>query len=352
MNEENPEEGRLFEDGQKDGRVRSGKARMAGLTPQQRSELAKKAATSRWLSMGDGNLLPATHMGEIKLAEGHLAIPCAVLSDGTRVLTQAGFLEALGRKGGPKNTIRNTDGGFDKIAPFLAAENLKPFIPEELKTSAIPVPFRMTSGVPAWGYRADLLPKVCEVYLKAQDAKALLKSQDPTATACGILVRGLAQVGIVALVDEATGFQKDRARDALARILEAYIAKELQKWVKTFPLDFYEQMFRLRQIPFDGATVKRPGYVGHLTNDLIYSRLAPGVLDELKRKNPKSETGARTARHHQWLSRDQGHPKLSAHIASVTTLMKASDSWDQFKFMVDKALPKFVPMPLFDGLTD
>ena len=122
------------------------------------------------------------------------------------------------------------------------------------------------------------------MYLKAADDSKLLKSQQPTAIACGILVRGLAQIGIIALVDEATGFQDDRARDARATILEAYIAKELQKWVKTFPFDFYENMFRLRQIPFDGATVKCFGYIGHLTSDLVYSRLAPGILSELKEK--------------------------------------------------------------------
>jgi hypothetical protein len=39
------------------------------------------------------------------------------------------------------------------------------------------------------------------------------------------LLRGFARVGIIALVDEATGFQRDRTKDALSKILEAYIAK-------------------------------------------------------------------------------------------------------------------------------
>jgi hypothetical protein len=78
----------------------------------------------------------------------------------------------------------------------------------------------MPNGGKAWGYRADLLPKVCAVYLKARDKKQLLDSQEPVAIACDILVRGLAQVGIIALVDEATGYQRDRAADALARYLK------------------------------------------------------------------------------------------------------------------------------------
>ena len=98
----------------------------------------------------------------------------------------------------------------------------------------------------------------------------------------------MAHVGIIALVDEATGFQDFRSRDALAEFLEAFVAKEIQKWVKTFPPDFYKQMFRLRGIPY-AETVKKPAYIGHLTNDLVYARLAPGVLATLRAKNPVTD---------------------------------------------------------------
>lgn len=53
-----------------------------------------------------------------------------------------------------------------------------------------------------------------------------------------ILMRGFARVGIVALIDEVTGYQRDRKRDALAAILEKYIAKEMRPWLKTFQLEF------------------------------------------------------------------------------------------------------------------
>jgi hypothetical protein len=89
------------------------------------------------------------------------------------------------------------------------------------------------------GLEATLLPKVCEVWLRARDAEALTKIQRPVAERADILMRGLAHIGIIALVDEATGFQRDRAQDALTRILEAFIAKELQPYLRTFPSDFY-----------------------------------------------------------------------------------------------------------------
>jgi ATP-dependent DNA ligase len=57
---------------------------------------------------------------------------------------------------------------------------------------------------------------------------------------------------ISALVDEATGYQKERAADALARILEAFIAKELQPWIKTmFP------QFRVAHVARKPSSLRR-----------------------------------------------------------------------------------------------
>jgi hypothetical protein len=167
---------------------------------------------------------------------------------------------------------------------------------------------------------------VCEVWLAAREVDgALQTSQLAKAKKAELLMRGLARVGIVALIDEATGYQKDRARDELAKILEAFVTKELQPWVKASPANFYEQMFRLRGLPFYPTIVKRPAYFGHLTNNVIYRRLAPGVLAEIKMK--KKETGRVADKLHQHLTREIGHPKLKDLVNSVTTIMILSDSW-------------------------
>ena len=102
----------------------------------------------------------------------------------------------------------------------------------------------------AIGYKADLLHLVCKVFLDAKEAGVLRPNQLHIAEKCRGLLHGFATTGITALVDEATGYQDVRARHALAKILEAFIAKELRKWVKTFPADFYKEMFRLRNIPY------------------------------------------------------------------------------------------------------
>ena len=175
---------------------------------------------------------------------GDIEIPCYVLEDETRVLSQGGFARAIGRTGGPK-------GGHDEdlfnLPVFLRPRNLARFIPEGLSTSSRPIQFQaLTGGSVATGYRATLLPEVCEVFLSARQARALHPTQYHIAERAEILIRGLAQVGIIALVDEATGYQRIREERSLATILEKFIAKELQPWTRTFPYTFYEQIFRLK----------------------------------------------------------------------------------------------------------
>jgi hypothetical protein len=313
------------------GASKGGLARAASMTAEERSNVAQRAALARWAQPPR-----ATHSGELNI--GGVRIPCAVLADGTRVLTQWGFYRAIGRSGRPAGG-RGSD--VEKMAPFLDLDNLKPYVSEELAASTKPIVFLLPSGIKAYGYRAEVLPKVCDVYLEAREADVLLKTQLKFAKVCEVLVRGLAQVGIVALVDEATGYQADRARDALAKILERFIAKELRPWVSTFPPEFYEQMFRLRGWRFDPMSLKRPILAGNLTDNVVYKRLAPGVRDELRRMVPRKDNGKLATALHRGLTEDFGHPKLREHLIGVTALMKASQNWTSFKDLLDRVYPKY-----------
>lgn len=164
----------------------------------------------------------------------------------------------------------------------------------------------------------------------------------------------MARVGIIALVDEATGYQELRAKNALAQILEAFIDRELQAWIQTFPEDFYREMFRLRGLEYPNATVKRPQYFGHLTNDVVYKRLAPGVLDELKKVTPRDDAGRRKHKYFQRLTTNVGYPKLREHLGSVVTLMKLSEDWQDFMHKLERIHPRVgdtIPMALDDAYT-
>lgn len=125
---------------------------------------------------------------------------------------------------------------------------------------------------------------------------------------------------------------------------EAFIAKELRKWISTFPMDYYKELFRLRgwrfpNLPEDQR--KRLILVGKLTNDVVYDRLAPGIREELQRLTPRDEKGRLEHKLFQRLTDDVGHPRLREHLASVVALMKAADNWQQFMRMINRSLPKY-----------
>ncbi len=326
------------------GRAIGGKARAAALSPERRSEIASMAARARQAARQSLSDLPeATHEGILEI--GGLELPVAVLVDGTRLMISRAFLTALGRPW--KGSYKRTD-----LPNFIDAKNLLPFIPKDLYDVLNPVEFLNKRGQRVQGYRAELLQMVCDVYLDARNANALTPTQRPVAAQAEILIRGFARIGIIALVDEATGYQRDRATDALARILEKFIAKELQPWVKTFPDEYYQQLFRLRGLDFPKDTVKRPQYFGHLTNDIIYRRLAPGVLEELKRTEPKAPSGRRKGTIQQRLTPELGHPKLREHLASVTTIMDLSDDYADFLKKLNKRHPKYHENLTFDLAMD
>ncbi len=329
---EGPDEPQALKDASK---AIGGRARAERLSPARRSQIAKQAAQRRW---GNSPVIRTaiSKEGIVKIAGQELQ--SYVLDDESRVLSRASFVRAMGRTGKVKGG-RRFDGEF-QTPVFITAENLKPFWPNGLAENSVPILFTY-KGQEMIGYRAELLPDICDVFMDAERAKKLHKNQFHIAEACRLLSKGLTRVGIIGLVDEATGYQRERAADALAKILERFIAKELQPWVKTFPDEFYQQMFRLRGLEFPKDTVKRPQYFGHLTNDIIWRRLAPGVLEELKKTEPKTASGRRKGTIHQRLTTDLGHPKLREHLASVTTIMYLSADYADFEKKLDGRHPRF-----------
>src|SRR5882672_7290369 len=80
-----------------------GKVRAEKLSPEERSDIARAAAEVRWSKVaeesGELRLPRATHVGNLKI--GDILIPCAVLEDGTRLITQRGMFVALGMNKNP-----------------------------------------------------------------------------------------------------------------------------------------------------------------------------------------------------------------------------------------------------------
>jgi hypothetical protein len=323
------------ETGEPTGRAKGGVAAAQAMTAEQLTERGKKGAAARW----SGPIVEATHGSpDHPLKIGDIEIPCYVLADETRVLSQRGLQTGIGM-----SISGGSVAGEQRLATFLDSLTTKGLEINDV-TARIRKPIRFFLPPPgrrqAHGYEATILADICDAILAARKLGLLQPQQLHIADRCEILLRGFARVGIIALVDEATGFQRDRKRDALSKILEAFIAKELQPWIRTFPADYYEQMFRLRGLEYPKDTVKRPQYFGVLTNNIVYERLAPGVLEELKKVTVRDEDGRPKHRYFQRLTSNVGYPKLREHLGAVVAVMKLSNQWGDFMLNLNRLYPR------------
>lgn len=152
-------------------------------------------------------------------------------------------------------------------------------------------------------------------------------------------MRGLARVGIIALVDEATGYQEDRELRELHAILDKYIAKELMPWTRRLPYEFYQHVFRLRGWRFNALNrMQGPRAIAQVTTKLIYDQLPPVVLEQLYAKNP-THHGRRPFKLFQFLTEDIGNKHLEKHLAAVTTLLRIAETYDEFLTLFHRAFP-------------
>lgn len=270
-----------------------------------------------------------THENQIKckgeLHLGDFSIPCYVLEDGRRVLSGRGMQSAL------KMVDDNKSAPGQRILRYLNQKSLNPFIFKD-KTSDHFTPLICYDGDKQInGYEAVVMVDICDGFLEARKHIDLSPRQAIIAEQCEILMRSFAKVGLIALIDEATGYQHEREQDELQKLLKAYIAEELLPWQKRFPDVFYQELFRLNGWDYTVRGIKRrPGIIGTWTNKLIYEQLPPGVLAELKRVTPKS------ARLHQSLTADIGQPELAAQITQVITVFRLSDNMGQVWAHINK----------------
>jgi hypothetical protein len=320
---------------------KGGLARSAALSIEEKKAIARNAARTRW-----GTDMPvALHEAEFMI--GDKKVGCAVLPNGKRLITQATFLRALGRARSPKagTGVLST---VDDLPFFLQAQTLNPFITEELRASTTPIFFRTQSGKRIVGYDAMLLPDVAEVYLKYRDdlhkhGKEVPTKYEGIVEACDIVMRALARIGIIALIDEATGYQYDRPRRELQEQLEKFISESLLGWVQTFPADYFRHLCRLKGVDFNPKTMRLPSYFGHLTNNLVYRRIAPNLVRRLKEQ--RKERGNPSNKMWQWLSQDVGYRSVLMHLGTVVGLMKIHKDYDKFLAQLDTVAPVYPDEP-------
>lgn len=266
--------------------------------------------------------------GTLNLGESKL--PCYVLEDGTRVLS--------GRK--MQEILKVVDGNISgtKLPQFLSNSTLKPFIFSDKDPAHFEPIICFKGKQQINGYEATVLTDICEAILRARrNGVKMTDRQQIVANQCEILLSSFAKIGIIALVDEATGYQNEREHLELQKILSAYISEEILKWQLTFTDDFYREIYRLWGLPFIPKYIKnKPSFVGKLTTKYIYDLLPYGVVDKIKEKTGKTDKGNWKYKWHQSLTPEVGREHLKKQIIEVTTLMSISKSKSEFNELFER----------------
>jgi hypothetical protein len=328
-----------------DPKSKGGKARAASTSPEERKEIAKKAADSRW-----DKSLPTVLLGA-KLTLGSVEVDCYVTEDGERLIAGRGMQDIL--KLVDEDIPRQQKPG-SRLTRLLNNSIVRPFIFKDKSQDHFAPKKRRYQGRMIAGFNAEMLVDICEGMLEAR-SKGILKTarQSIIAAQCELIMRGLAKTGIVALIDEATGYQNLRPADGLRTYFDQVLKRDLAVWFKRFPDEFYENIYKLKGWEWPGMKKNRYSVVGTYTNDLVWERIVPGLKEELNRRNPKNEKGYRVSKHHQWLNDEAGDKLFSAQMFTILALQraclnKAGNKWNHFISMMDDILPKKgTTIPLF-----
>lgn len=268
----------------------------------------------------------AINEGVLNLAGAE--VECAVLDDKRRIITQTALFQAFER---PRKGLVRVEG----YPSIIGGKNLAKHASAELLEKSNVIEYVSTEGRIITGYNAEIIPLICEVYLDAEEQRELTAKQIPNLERAKILIRSLAKIGITGLIDEATGYQYEREVNALQKLLDGYISKELIKWGGIFPKKYYKEIFRLHNWNYDPTSSARPSYVGTFTNTYVYGMLPPGVLDELKRKTPiKVSKGSKKAykvdKYYERLT-ETGIEEVDNYIDRIIMFMEMCDDIQEFK---------------------
>jgi len=320
------------------GASKGGKARANVLSSTERTDIARHAALRRWgrepdvsIENAEGQITvidaKATDIPELPysmfpgtLQLGNISLECHVLSNYKRVFTQREIVRVIsgGRDSGNLQRYLSRNPLID--AGFLSGLNMEFTIPG------------LSSA--AKGYEATALIEICDKYLEAKSQNLLRKSQYGLAKQAEIIVRATAKVGIIALIDEVTGFQKFRAQQELQLKIQAFIADELQEWARMFPQEFWLELARLEGIRYSARN--RPLRWGRYIMMFVYDAIDSDIGNQLREKNPNPRF---QQNHHQWL-KEFGRQKVHDQIERVVTNMKLCDNMDDFRQKFDRVFKR------------
>lgn len=300
---------------------KGGKARSEILSPEDRKRIASEAAKARWEEPCPKALFGSVET-PIRIAD--IEVPCFVLDDGRRVITMNGMLDTLGMARGGAMVK-----GMNRLELFVSRERINPFVSNTLH-ERIQNPIRFRIGrTTAYGFDSDTLIEIAEAVIRADHEGNLQKQQAGIAHQCRVITASLTRIGLIALIDEATGYQTKRDSDELQQILTAYLLPEHRPWMQTIPAEFTNEIYRVYGWTRT-ANNRGPRYAGKLIRNLIYEKLPQPVLPALDSANPSNAKYQRKHRHHQFLTEKQGLDHFRSQVITVMTLLRISKNKADF----------------------
>lgn len=285
-------------------------------------------------------IIQATHKGDWNPSGTDINIECYVLENGERVFSLRGTARTMGLKGGGALALpRMLSANY--IQDYLS-EDIKRWMKEtnEGKVQKIRPP---EGGNSFHAFKATLLVDLADAFYKAKNDgifdKPSMSYQKELAERFYNITLAFSKIGINAFIDEITGYQEIREKDALQKLLNLYVEGLFQPWERRFPEEFYMEIYRLRGWEYTGSS-RRPHTVAKITNEFIYSFLPDDVMKEVRERKTGNE------KLHQWLTSEVGLSHLEKQITSATTLMRASDTWEEFEKLFNRSFNRNVPEQL------
>jgi len=300
------------------GRAKGGKATAEKLTPEQRSERAKKGAIARW---GE-KPLKVFRKGNFQDDFG-VDVDCYVLDDAQRtaVISQIGMASALGLS--PRG---------NSFPSFIASQAMEESISGELREKLEkPLLIQWGSGggeqPPSiiHGHDAALLIEVCNAIADADRRGKLGKRYDKVVEQAAIINGASAKSGIKGLVYALAGYRPEV--EEVIHAFKVYVQEEAKKYEQEFPNELYMAWHRLYQIPV--PVRGKPWQFMHLTRRHIYYPLAKSsgrileLLRALRDRDPHKK------KLFQFLN-DVGTRALRMHMGRIVEM--ADDSVDHIEY--------------------
>lgn len=315
---------------------KGGIARKEALSENERKSIAKKAALARW----SNNKLPsstaeASHQSVLRL--GDVDLDVYVLEDGRRLFNKKAMAKILGLKSEGGNAFLKTISG--KTIGSSINENLWNKIEN-------PIIFKSLNGDLSHGYEAAVLIEICDSIMQARDV--LLESQKFLARQAEIIIRSAAKIGIVALIDEVTGYSDNKRKDEYRELFKDFIREEFRQWEKEVPEKFFDMIYKLYGLKRKNPnSTKHPSFFGNFIRKYVYFPLANtngAILEELDKKNPVVyASGGRKYKFHQFLAEEIGLPAFRAHLWQVVGIGASATDKDTFDKAFYRAFPEAVP---------